>query len=145
VDRQAGAQSLIEQKWSIRLGLGRISQLFHQFGLAHQRAHRDYGPSSPAERSAFIRRAAMKAAVAGLLAETAENPAWSDLNDALQRGAGGHRQGRHESIAGTGSIDRSSGRKSVAVASGFQLSSSLPSDASSRHAQPFQALPYTTV
>ena len=48
------AQSLIEQKWGVRLGLGRIYQLFHQFGLSRQRAHRDYGPSSPAKRSAFV-------------------------------------------------------------------------------------------
>ena len=48
------AQSLIEQKWGIHLGVGRIYQLFHQFGLSRQRAHRDYGPSSPAKRSAFV-------------------------------------------------------------------------------------------
>jgi transposase len=48
------AQSLIKQKWGIHLGLGRIHQLFHQFGLSHQRAHRDYGPSSPGKRSAFV-------------------------------------------------------------------------------------------
>jgi transposase len=48
------AQSLIRQKWGVELGLGRIYQLFHQFGLSHQRAHRDYGPSDPAKRAAFV-------------------------------------------------------------------------------------------
>jgi len=48
------AQSLIEQKWGIHLGVGRIYQLFHQFGLSHQRVHRDYGPASPAKRAAFV-------------------------------------------------------------------------------------------
>jgi transposase len=48
------AQSLIEQKWGIHLGLGRVYQLFRPFGLSRQRAHRDYGPSSPAKRAAFV-------------------------------------------------------------------------------------------
>ena len=48
------AQELIQQKWGIHLGLGRLYQLFHQFGLSHQRAHRDYGPAQPTERSAFV-------------------------------------------------------------------------------------------
>ena len=48
------AQSLIQQKWGIHLGLGRLYQLFHQFGLSHQKVHRDYGPSRPAERAAFV-------------------------------------------------------------------------------------------
>jgi transposase len=48
------AQSLIQQKWGIHLGLGRLYQLFHQFGLSHQRAHRDYGPARPGERAAFV-------------------------------------------------------------------------------------------
>jgi transposase len=47
-------QSLIQQKWGIHLGLGRLYQLFHQFGLSHQKAHRDYGPPRPAERAAFV-------------------------------------------------------------------------------------------
>lgn len=47
-------QRLIEQKWGISLGVGRIYPLFHQFGLSHQRAHRDYGPSDPAQRAAFV-------------------------------------------------------------------------------------------
>jgi transposase len=47
-------QALIRQKWGLHLGQGRIYQLFHQFGLSHQRAHRDYGPSSPARRAAFV-------------------------------------------------------------------------------------------
>jgi len=48
------AQSLIEQKWGIHLGVGRIQQLFHHFGLSHQRAHRDYGPPNPAKRAEFV-------------------------------------------------------------------------------------------
>jgi len=48
------AQRLIQQKWGIHLGLGRLYQLFHQFGLSHQRVHRDYGPPRPAERAAFV-------------------------------------------------------------------------------------------
>jgi transposase len=48
------AQSLVGQKWGIHLGLGRMYQLFHQFGLSRQRVHRDYGPSSPAKRAAFV-------------------------------------------------------------------------------------------
>lgn len=47
-------QSLIQQKWGIHLGLGRLYQLFHQFGLSHQKAHRDYGPPRSAERVAFV-------------------------------------------------------------------------------------------
>jgi hypothetical protein len=47
-------QNLIKQKWGVHLGTGRIYQLFHQFGLSHQRVHRDYGPSSPAKRAAFV-------------------------------------------------------------------------------------------
>jgi transposase len=48
------AQSVIEQKWGIHLGLGRLYQLFHQFGLSHQKVHRDYGPAPPASRAAFV-------------------------------------------------------------------------------------------
>ena len=48
------AQSVIEQKWGIHLGLGRLYQLFHQFGLSHQQVHRDYGPAQPASRAAFV-------------------------------------------------------------------------------------------
>ena len=47
-------QSLIQHKWGIHLGLGRLYQLFHQFGLSHQKVHRDYGPPRPAERAAFV-------------------------------------------------------------------------------------------
>jgi hypothetical protein len=47
---------------------------------------------------------------------------------------------RIDPIADTGSIDRSRGRKIVAVASGFQLFTALPTNASSRHARAFQAL-----
>jgi len=48
------AQALIAEKWGLQLGLGRLYQLFHQFGLSHQRVHRDYGPYPPAERAAFV-------------------------------------------------------------------------------------------
>lgn len=48
------APTLIEQKWGVRLGVGRVYQLFHQFGLSHQRAHRDYGPSKPAKRAECV-------------------------------------------------------------------------------------------
>jgi len=48
------AQALIEQKWGIHLGLGRLYQLFHEFGLSHQRVHRDYGPANPAQQAAFV-------------------------------------------------------------------------------------------
>lgn len=48
------AQALIQQKWGLHLELGRIYQIFHQFGLSRQRVHRDYGPSSPAKRAAFV-------------------------------------------------------------------------------------------
>ena len=48
------AQSLIQQKWGIHLGLGSIYPLFHQFGLSHQKVHRDYGPPKPAERAGFV-------------------------------------------------------------------------------------------
>lgn len=47
-------QALIEKKWGVHLGLGRIYQILHAFGLSHQRAHRDYGPSSPSARAAFL-------------------------------------------------------------------------------------------
>lgn len=48
------AQSVIEQTWGIHLGLGRLYQLFHQFGLSHQKVHRDYGPAPPASRAAVV-------------------------------------------------------------------------------------------
>lgn len=48
------ARHLIQQKWGVHLGLGRLYQLFHQFGLSHQRVHRDYGPPRPTERAAFV-------------------------------------------------------------------------------------------
>jgi transposase len=48
------AQALIQQKWGIALGLGRLYQLFHQLGISYQRVHRDYGPPPPAKRAAFV-------------------------------------------------------------------------------------------
>lgn len=48
------AQALVEGKWGIHLGLGRYYQLFDQFGISHQRAHRDYGPPRPARQAAFV-------------------------------------------------------------------------------------------
>ncbi len=59
------AQQLIQQKWGIRLGLSRLYQLFHQFGLSHQKAHRDYGPSRPAERAAFLEALKKNTAMSG--------------------------------------------------------------------------------
>jgi len=47
-------QALIQQKWGIALGLGRLYQLFHQLGVSYQRVHRDYGPPQPAKRAAFV-------------------------------------------------------------------------------------------
>jgi transposase len=48
------AQALIAEQWGLPLGRGRLSQLFHQFGLSPQRVHRDYGPYLPAARAAFV-------------------------------------------------------------------------------------------
>jgi transposase len=48
------AQALIQQKWGVSLGLGRLYQLFDQLGLSLQRVHRDYGPPQPAKRAAFV-------------------------------------------------------------------------------------------
>ena len=48
------AQELIQQKWKISLSQSRLYQLFHQFGISHQRAHRDYGPPQPAKQAAFV-------------------------------------------------------------------------------------------
>ena len=47
-------QALIQHKWDIQLGLGRIYQLFDQLGLSHQRVHRVYGPVDAAQQSAFV-------------------------------------------------------------------------------------------
>jgi transposase len=47
-------QDLLQQKWQIMLGLTRIYELLYELGLSHQRAHRDYGPHSAAERAAFV-------------------------------------------------------------------------------------------
>jgi transposase len=48
------AQALIQRKWGIHLGLGRLYQLFHEFGLSHQRVHRDYGPADPTDQATFV-------------------------------------------------------------------------------------------
>lgn len=47
-------RDLLRQKWQITLGLTRIYELLHELRLSHQRAHRDYGPHSAAERAAFV-------------------------------------------------------------------------------------------
>jgi transposase len=47
-------QALIEQKWGVALQSSRLYQLFDEFGLSHQRAHRDYGPAKAGERAAFV-------------------------------------------------------------------------------------------
>jgi transposase len=48
------AQALLEAKWGIHLGLGRLYQLFDQFGISHQRVHRDYGPPRPPLQATFV-------------------------------------------------------------------------------------------
>jgi transposase len=47
-------QALLEQKWQIALSATRLYEIFDELGLSHQRAHRDYGPSRPGERAAFV-------------------------------------------------------------------------------------------
>lgn len=47
-------QALLEQKWQVRLSTARLYEIFDEMGLSHQRAHRDDGPSQPAERAAFV-------------------------------------------------------------------------------------------
>lgn len=47
-------QMLLQKKWDVKLGLTRIYELFHEWGLSHQRVHRDYGPSNAKERADYV-------------------------------------------------------------------------------------------
>ena len=47
-------QELLGKKWGLHLGRTRLYEIFDGLGLSHQRAHRDYGPSKPAQRAAFV-------------------------------------------------------------------------------------------
>lgn len=48
-------RTLLQEKWGIELHKSRIYEILHEIGLSHQRVHRDDGPSSPKERSDFIK------------------------------------------------------------------------------------------
>ncbi|MGI9213896.1 MAG: helix-turn-helix domain-containing protein [Methylococcaceae bacterium] len=48
-------QELLDKKWGLTLSANRLYEIFDELGLSHQRAHRDYGPSRPAERASFVR------------------------------------------------------------------------------------------
>lgn len=45
---------VVEQKWHIKVGCSRLYQLFDQWGLSLQKAHRDYGPGNAQEQVQFI-------------------------------------------------------------------------------------------
>lgn len=47
-------QTLLTQKWQLRLSLTRLYEIFAELDLSHQRAHRDYGPARPGERARFV-------------------------------------------------------------------------------------------
>lgn len=42
------------QKWHIKVGCSRLYQLFDQWGLSLQKAHRDYGPTNVQDQLQFI-------------------------------------------------------------------------------------------
>ncbi len=46
--------AVIEQKWQIKISSARLYQLFDQWGLSLQKAHRDYGPTDAHEQAQFI-------------------------------------------------------------------------------------------
>lgn len=48
-------QELLRRKWSLALSANRLYEIFDELGISHQRFHRDYGPSKPAERAGFVR------------------------------------------------------------------------------------------
>lgn len=48
-------RTVIEQKWGIKVSCARLYQLFDQWGLSLQKAHRDYGPTSSSQQSQFIK------------------------------------------------------------------------------------------
>jgi len=50
----ARVSAVIEQKWHIKVSSARLYQLFDQWGLSLQKAHRDYGPANAQEQAQFI-------------------------------------------------------------------------------------------
>jgi transposase len=50
----AHVSAVIEQKWHIKVSSARLYQLFDQWGLSLQKAHRDYGPANTQEQAQFI-------------------------------------------------------------------------------------------
>lgn len=51
----ARISAVIEQKWQIKISISRLYQLFDQWGLSFQKAHRDYGPTNAGEQGQFIK------------------------------------------------------------------------------------------
>ena len=47
-------RELLRRKWGVSLGATRLYELFDEFGLSHQRVHRDYGPAQPKQRAEFV-------------------------------------------------------------------------------------------
>ena len=47
-------RAVIEQKWHIKVSSARLYQLFNQWGLSLQKAHRDYGPTNAHDQAEFI-------------------------------------------------------------------------------------------
>ena len=47
-------RAVIEQKWHIKVSSARLYQLFNQWGLSLQQAHRDYGPTNAHDQAEFI-------------------------------------------------------------------------------------------
>ena len=47
-------RAVIEQKWHITVSRARLYQLFAQWGLSLQKAHRDYGPANAQAQAEFI-------------------------------------------------------------------------------------------
>lgn len=48
-------RELLKNKWGVVLGNTRLYEIFDEMGLSHQKAHRDYGPAKPGQRSEFVR------------------------------------------------------------------------------------------
>jgi len=46
--------TVIEQKWNIKTGNGRLYQLFGPWGLSLQKVHRDYGPANARKQTELI-------------------------------------------------------------------------------------------
>ncbi|MDP2904418.1 MAG: hypothetical protein Q8N96_15150 [Methylovulum sp.] len=49
--RPGHVSAVVGQKWHIKVSGSRLYQLFEQWGLSLQKAHRDYGPQEQAHRS----------------------------------------------------------------------------------------------